>query len=96
MRREGRSRTFCRKCEQIYRTLFVSNSRNQPVGIDPSQITAYAKKYRKCDHRKCVHMNFAKITRYLTKLRNSDLLTDDIFEISLSPSKVLTAAKRPK
>ena len=50
MRREGRSRTFCRKCRQIYRTLFVSNSRNQPVGIDPSQITAYAKKFRKCEH----------------------------------------------
>ena len=50
MRREGRSRTFCGKCRQIYRTLFVSNSRNQPVGINPSQITAYAKKFRKCDH----------------------------------------------
>ena len=55
MRREGRSRTFCPKGEQIYRTLFVSNSRNQPVGVDPSQITAYAKKYRKCDHLQCLH-----------------------------------------
>ena len=55
MRREGRSRTFCGKCRQIYRTLFVSNSRNQPVVIDPSQITAYAKKYRKCDHLQCLY-----------------------------------------
>ena len=54
MRREGQSRTFCRKAPQIYRTLFVSNSRNQPVGIDPSQITAYAKKFRKCEHLQCL------------------------------------------
>ena len=47
---EGQSATLCWNAQQIYRTLFVSNSRNQPVGIDPSQITAYAKKFRKCEH----------------------------------------------
>ena len=55
MRREGRSRTFCRKPQQIYRALLASNPRNQPVGIDPSQITAHAKKHRKCDHLQCSH-----------------------------------------
>ena len=50
LRREGRSRTFCPNGEQIYRTWFVSNSRNQQVGIDLSQITAYAKQFRKCEH----------------------------------------------
>ena len=64
---EGQSATFCRESTQIYRTLFVSNSRNQQVGIDPSQITAYAHRYETSSK---VHMNFTKITRYLTKLCN--------------------------
>ena len=67
MRREGRSRTFCRKGAQIYRTLFLSNSRNQPVGIDPSQITAYAKKIRKCEHLQSLY-----------KLRENYALPDKI------------------
>ena len=67
MRREGRSRTFCRKGEQIYRTLFVSNSRNQQVATNLFQVTAYA--FNTINNiRWNVYMNFTKITRYLTKL----------------------------
>jgi len=39
---EGQSATFCRNAEQIYRTLFVSNSRNQQVATNLFQVTAYA------------------------------------------------------
>ena len=42
MQQEGQKQTFCRNARQIYCALFVSNSRKQPVGIDPSLITAYA------------------------------------------------------
>ena len=42
MRREGQSPTFCRFARQIYRTLFVSNSRNQQVATNLFQVTAYA------------------------------------------------------
>ena len=42
--REGQSTTFCWNARQIYRKLFVSNSRNQHILINPSQITACAAK----------------------------------------------------
>ena len=69
---EGQSATFCRNSQQIYRTLFVSNSRNQQVATNLFQVTAYA--FNTMNNiRWNVYMNFTKITRYLTKLRNSDL-----------------------
>ena len=42
---EGQSATFCRNSQQIYRTLFVSNSRNQQIAINLFQVTAYAYNY---------------------------------------------------
>ena len=39
---QGQSATLCWNARQIYRTLFVSNSRNQQVATNLFQVTAYA------------------------------------------------------